>query len=143
MIWARVTSQSCLCLLYRISLFWGAKNIINLIFTLAIWWCPCVKLSLVLLERVFSMTSELSWLNYVILCPGSFCTTRSNLLVTPGISWHPTFSLQSPMMRMTHILVLVLEGIVGLHRTGQPQLLSHFFFFFFFFLIFRLTFIIG
>ena len=50
MIWATVSSQSCLCWLYRASPSLAAKNIIHLISVLAIWWCPCVESSLVLLE---------------------------------------------------------------------------------------------
>ena len=52
MIWATVSSQSCFCWLYRTSPSLAAKNIINLISVLTIWWCPCVESSLVLLEEV-------------------------------------------------------------------------------------------
>ena len=53
-IWATVSSLSCFCWLYRASPSLAAKNIINLILVLAIWWCPCVESSLVLLgEGVF------------------------------------------------------------------------------------------
>ena len=51
MIWATVSSQSCFCSLYRASPSLAAKNIINLISVLTIWWCPCVVSSLVLLEE--------------------------------------------------------------------------------------------
>ena len=37
--------------LYRASPFLAAKNIINLIFILTIWWCLCVESSLVLLDE--------------------------------------------------------------------------------------------
>jgi len=47
MIWATVSSRSCFCWLYRASPFLAAKNIINLISVLTIWWCPCVESSLV------------------------------------------------------------------------------------------------
>ena len=43
------------------------------------WWFPCVESSLVLLERVFAMTSAFSWQNSISLCPASFCTPRPNL----------------------------------------------------------------
>ena len=49
MIWATVNSRSCFCWLYRTSPSSAAKNIINL--NLAIWWCPCVESSLVLLGQ--------------------------------------------------------------------------------------------
>ena len=41
MIWATVSSWSCFCWLYRASPSLAAKNIINLISVLTIWWCPC------------------------------------------------------------------------------------------------------
>ena len=50
------------------------------------------------------MTSAFSWLNSVILCPVSFCTPRSNLPVTPGISYLPTFAFQSPIVKRTSFL---------------------------------------
>ena len=37
--------------MYRPSPSWAAKNIINLISVLAIWWCPCIESSLTLLEE--------------------------------------------------------------------------------------------
>ena len=43
MTWATVSSQSCFCWLYKASLSLIAKNIINLISVLTIWWCPCVE----------------------------------------------------------------------------------------------------
>ena len=51
MIWATVSSQSYFLWLYRASPSFAAKNIINLILVLTIWWCPCVESSLVLLEE--------------------------------------------------------------------------------------------
>ena len=50
-IWATVSSQSCFCWVYRAAPTLAAKNIINLISVLAVWWCPCVESSLVLLEE--------------------------------------------------------------------------------------------
>ena len=51
MIWATVSSRSCFCWLYIAPPSLAAKNIINLISVLTIWWCPCVESSLVLLEE--------------------------------------------------------------------------------------------
>ena len=48
MIWATVIFRSCFCWLYRASPSLAAKNIINLILVLTIWWCPCVESSLML-----------------------------------------------------------------------------------------------
>ena len=54
-----------------------------------------------------------------------FCISRPNLPATPGISWLPTFAFQSPMMKRTSFLVLVLEDLIGLHRTVQAWLLQN------------------
>ena len=70
------------------------------------------------------MTSALSCQNSISLCPASFCTARPNLPVTPGVSWLPTFTFQSPIMKRTSFWGLVLKGLVGLHRTIQLQLLQ-------------------
>ena len=76
-------------------------------------------------KRVF-ITSAFSWQNSASLCPASFCTQRPNLPVTPDISWHPTFAFQSPIMKRTYFFgVLVLEGLVGLHRNIQLQHLQY------------------
>ena len=52
-------------------------------------------------KRVFAMTSAFSWQNSISLCPASFCITRPNLPVTPGVSWLPTFAFQSPIIKRT------------------------------------------
>ena len=51
MVWATVSSWSCFCWLYRASPSLAAKNIINLILVLTIWWCPCVESSLVFINQ--------------------------------------------------------------------------------------------
>ena len=109
--------MDCFCWLYRASSSLAARNIINLILVLTIWWCPCVESSLVLLER-----GCLLWPKYS-LCPASFYTPRPNLPVTPGVSWLPTFAFQWK----GHLLrLLILKGLVGLHRTIQLQILQHY-----------------
>ena len=50
------------------------------------------------------MTSAFSWQNSISLYPVSFCTPRSNLPITPGVSSLPTFPLQSPIMKRTSFL---------------------------------------
>ena len=77
-------------------------------------------------KRVFAMTSAFSWQHSVSLCPASFCTPRPILPVNPGVSWLPTFAFQSTIRKRTYFCVLVLEGLVGLHRTIQLQLLQHY-----------------
>ena len=61
----------------------------------------------------------------VSLCPASFCTPRPNLLLLQ-VSLDFLLSYSSPLWwKGRRFLVLVLEGLVGLHRTGQLQLLRH------------------
>ena len=98
---------------------------INLILVLAIWFCPRVESSLVLLEEGVCY-DQCILLAKLSLCPASFRIPRPNLPVTPGVSWLPTFAFQSTIMKGTSFGVLVLEGLVGLHRTIQLQLLQHY-----------------
>ena len=72
------------------------------------------------------MTSAFSWQNSVSLCPASFLIPRPNLPVTPGVYWLPTFAFHSPIMKIRSFGVLLLDGLVGLHRTVQLQLLQHY-----------------
>ena len=81
------------------------------------------------------MTSAFSWQGSVSLYPASFCTPRPNLPVTPGISWLPTFAFHSleskglylnhlnhqmsPMMKRTSSFGVLLEGLLGHHRTEE------------------------
>ena len=55
---ARIWTQSDINVWF-LSMYWSFL-VINLILVLNIWWCPWVKLSLVLLKRVFAMTSVFS-----------------------------------------------------------------------------------
>ena len=127
MIWATASSWSCFCWLHRTSPFLAAKDIVSLILVLTIWWCPSVESSLVLLEGgvCYGQWVPLAKL-YISLCPASFCIPSPNLPVTPGVSWLPTFTFQSPIMKRTSFWVLVLKGMVGLHRTILFQLLQHY-----------------
>ena len=71
-----------------------------------------------LLWAVCSLGKTLLAFALLILYP------RPDLPVTPGVSWFPTFAFQSPIMKRTSFWVLVPEGLVGLHRTVQLQLLQ-------------------
>ena len=124
MIWATVSSGSFCCSLYGAFPFLVEKNINSLISVLTIWWFHVESHLLCCWKKVFVMTNVFSWKNSFSLCPASFCTPRPNLPVTPGISWLPTFAFQSPMMKRTSFVVLVLKGLVGFHRTVQLQLLQ-------------------
>ena len=75
---------------------------------------------------MFAVTSVFSWQNSVSLSPPSFSTPKPSLPVTPGISRLPYFAFQSPLMKRTSFRVLVLEGLIGLHRAIQLQLLQHY-----------------
>ena len=101
LLWATISSQSCFCWLYRVSPSLAAKNIINLISVLTIWWCPCVESSLVLLEEsvwydqcVFLAKPLLAFVLLHLVLQGQIC-----LLV----SWLPTFAFQSPVMKRTFL----------------------------------------
>ena len=108
------------CWLYRASLSLAANNTINLVMSMCRVF-SCVVGRGCLLQPVCPLGKTL-----LSLCTASFCTPRANLSVTPGISWLPTVAFQSPIMKMTSFLVLVLEGLVGLHRTILLQLLQHY-----------------
>ena len=90
------------------------------------------------------MISAFSWQNSISLCPASFCIPRPNLAVTRGEGngnplQYSCLLLQvfldflllhsSPLQCKGHFilffLVLVLESLIGLHRTIQLQLLWH------------------
>ena len=64
MILATVRSWSCFCWLYRASPSLAAKNIVNLISVLTIWWWPCVESSLALLEEDVCYDQCISMLSY-------------------------------------------------------------------------------
>ena len=123
MIWATVSSQSCFCLQYRASASLAAKNIINLILVLTIWWCPCVESSLVLLE--------------IGVCYDQ-CVLLAKLLLAFA-QLHFIFQGQTPLVLQVLLpsyfcipvpydkkdiffLVLPLGGVVSLHRTIQLEL---------------------
>ena len=111
MIWATFSSQSCFCWLYRVSPTSATRKIISLILVLAIWWCPCVESSLVLLkenvcyDQYILLAKLLAFALFILY-------SKANLPLTSSISWLPTFTSQSPMMkRMSFLLLLVLEGL--------------------------------
>ena len=126
MIWATVSSQSCFCWLYRASPSLAAKNIINLILVLTIWWCPCVVFPHVvgrgcLLWPVCSLAKLHQPLPCFILYSkakfawSSRCCLTSYFCIPVHYNENDVF-----------FWVLVLKGLVGLHRTVQLQLLPHY-----------------
>ena len=125
MIWATVSSWSCFCWLYRASPSLAAKNIINLVLVLTIWWCPCVESSLVLLEEgvcydqcIFLAKLYLPcfilYSKYKFACY-SRCFLTSYFCVPVPYNEKDIF-----------FWVLVLKGLVGLRRTVKLQLLQRY-----------------
>ena len=124
MIWAIVNSRSCFCWLYRAPPSLAAKNIINLILVLTIWWCPCIASSLVgrgcLLWSVHSLCRILlvfALLHFVL--QGQTCLLLQVSLDSLLLHFNPLW------WKGYLFLVLVLEDLVGLHRTSQLRLLWH------------------
>ena len=107
---------------YRACPSLDAKNIINLILVLSIYWCPCVESSLGLLEKdvCYDQRAHLTkLLDFVLLhfvLQGQTC-----LLSLDFVLLH-----SNPLWWKEHLfLVLVLEGVIGLHRFSQLQFLQH------------------
>jgi len=98
-----VSSRSYFYWLYRVSLSLAAKNIINLILVLTVWWCSCVESSLGLLKKGVCYTRVFSWQNCLSLCPASFCTPRPNLTIILCIFWLLPLAFQSPVMKRTYL----------------------------------------
>ena len=124
MIWATVSSRSCSCWLSRASSSSAAKNIINLILVLAIWWCLCVESSIVLSEEsvcyeCILLTKLLDFALFHFVLQDQTC-----LLLQVSLDFQLLHS--SPLWWVGYLfLVSVLGGIVGLHRIIQLHLLQH------------------
>ena len=70
---------------------WLQKNVINLISVLIIWWCPCVKLSLVLL---FSSVTQ----SCLTLCNPWTAACQASLSITNSQSLPKLMSIESVML---------------------------------------------
>ena len=126
MIWATVSSWSCFCWLYRASPSLAAKNIISLISVLTIWWCPCVQLSLVLLEEGVCYDQCVLLAKLLAFCLIHFVLEDQTCLLLQ-VSSDFLLLYSRPLWGKGHLfLVLVLEGLVGLHRAVQLQFLQHY-----------------
>ena len=127
MIWAIVIAWSCFCWLYRASPSLATKNITNLILALTIWCCPCIESSLVLLEEgvcydqcilLAKLYQPLPW--FILYSKAKFaCSSRRFLTSYFCI---PVFDNEKDIF----VWVLVLEGLIGLHRTIQLLLFQHY-----------------
>ena len=124
MIWATVSSWSCFCWLYRASPSLAAENIISLISVLTIWWCPCVESSPVLLEEGVCCDQCVFLAELYEPLPCFVLYPRPNLPVAPGVSWLPPLHSSPLEWKGQLSWALVLEGLVGLHRSVQLQLLQ-------------------
>ena len=122
MIWATGISQSSFCWLYRASPSLSA-NIINLLLVLTIWWCSCVQSSLVLLEEgiCYDQCNLLAKLLLAFVLFQFILQSQTCLLLQVSLDFLLLHS--SPPMKRTLFLVLVLESLVGIHRTIQLQFL--------------------
>ena len=54
------------------------------------------------------MIRAFSWQISISLIPASFSTPRPNLPVTPGVYCLPTFAFQSPILKKTSVLGVIL-----------------------------------
>ena len=131
MIWATVSSWSCFCLLNRASPSLAAKNVINLISVLSemsdIWLCPCVESSLVLLEEgvCYDQCIFLAKLYWPLSCFIPY--SKAKFACYPRCFLTSLFCIPVPYNEKDIFCgVLVLKGLVGLHRTVQLQLLQHY-----------------
>ena len=125
--WSEPQSAPSLVLgLYRASPFLAAKNIINLISVLTIWWCPCVESPCLvrrgcLLWPVHSLDKTLLAFALLHLYSKAKFACYSRYLLTFY------FCIQVPYNEKDICFwVLVLKGLVGLHRTVQLRLLQHY-----------------
>ena len=127
MIWATLSSRSCFCWLYRASASLAAKNIIDLILVLTVWWWPCVESSLgcrkgCLLWPMCSFDKTL--LAFVLLN----LYFKGKLICFSRYLFTSYFCIPIPYVENDILLLLllsVLEGLIGLNRTDQLQLLQH------------------
>ena len=120
MIRATVSFWYCFCWLYWAAPSLTAKDIINLISILTRYLLmPMCSVISCVVRRGCLLWLVCSFGKTVSLCPASFCTPRSNVPVTPVLSWIPTFAWKELLLWWKEhlFLVLVLEGLIGLHRT--------------------------
>ena len=127
MIWATVSSRSCFCWLYRVSPSLAAKNIINLISVLTIWWCPCVESSLVLLEEGVCYDQCILLAKTLLAFALLHCVLQGQIYLLLQVSLEFLLLYSSPLWWKGHLFwVFILKGLVGLLRTVQLELLQRY-----------------
>ena len=118
MIWATVSSWSCFCWLYRASPSLAAKNIIDLILVLTIWWCPCVESSLVLLEEGVCYDQCILLAKLYEPLPCFILYSKAKFACYFRYFLTSYFCIPVPYNEKDIFSwVLALEYLVGLHRT--------------------------
>ena len=124
MIWATVSSWYCfpdcvelLCL--------ATKSIINLISVLTIWWCPCVESSFVLLEEGVCYDQYVLLAKCYLPLPCFILHSKAKFASYSRYFLTSYFCIPVPYNEKDIFSLFVLGGLVGLHRTIQPQLLHH------------------
>ena len=125
MIWATVSSWSYFCWLYRASPSLAAKNIINLISVLTIWWCPCVESSLVLLEDgvCYDQCVLLAKLYYLLPCFILYSKAKFACYSRCILTFY--FCIPVPCNKKDIFWrVLVLEDLGGHHRKKAKIMAS-------------------
>ena len=125
MIWATVSSWSCFCKLCRASPSSARKNIINLILVLTIWWSPCVESSLMLLEEGICY-DQCVLLAKLLPLPCFIPYSKAKFACYSRCFLTSYFCIPVPCNGKYIFLgcLLVLKGLVCLHRTIQLQLLQ-------------------
>ena len=119
MIWATVSSRSCFCQVYRASPSSAAKNTINLILVLTIWWHPCVESSLLLLEEGVCYDQCSLGKTLLAFALIHFVLQDQTFLWLP-VSLDFLLLYSSPLWWKGHLFLVLI--LIGLHRTIQLQL---------------------
>ena len=120
---------------FILPIFAGNVPLISLIFLKTSLGFPILLFSSVSLhcslQKAFLSLLDILWnsaFSWVYLCFSSLLFTsflsKAKLACYFGYLLTSYFAFQSPMMKRTYFCV-TLEGLVGLHRTGQLQLLQH------------------
>ena len=127
MIWAPVSPRSCFYWLYRASPSLAAKIIINLISVLAIWWCSCVESSLVLLKEGVCYGQCILLAKFYSPLPCFILYSKAKFAFYSTCFLNSYFCILVPCKEKDIFGgVLVLEGLLGLPRTIQLQLLQRY-----------------
>ena len=126
MIWATFSSRSCFYWLYRASPSLAAKNTNQSDFTIAHLLMSMCRVNSWLLEKgvfydqcVLFDKTQLAFALFHFVLQGQMC-----LLCWVFLNFL-FFHFNTVLWKGYLFLVLVLEGVVGLHRTSQLQLLWH------------------